>query len=351
MLLSGMAVYPHFHPTETAKGWMVSIPPNMSADSKRVRKFFKNHKDAEKFAGGLRAKFRTGQRGGLISHNLALDAARAFELLKPHGLSLTDAAREAVTRIEKAGVSETFAERHAAVMLANEDRWRQNYMDSIEKMPRWLPQWFMDTQCNLIDKAVIERALAGPTARSTKDLRGRYVSAVLGHKDRHHKSEHIAILTPSQSAKLLRACESKQELWAISLLLFAGIRPSAEDGEISKLDWADIGADDIYISPQIAKTGTDRHIPITPRLRRLLRGHPSSGCVIPANWKKVHQRIRKAAGITASDVMRHTFASNYLAAFGEKACKDAMGHTAGSSVLFRHYRRSITEEAGQRFFR
>lgn len=346
-----MPKVPSFTPKLTIRGWSISIPPTFTGSGKRERRFFTDEKTADRFAGSLRSKLRSGQTGGVIPYDLALDAAKAIELLKPHGLTLLDAAKEVSARIEKAGTSETFAERHAAVMLANEARWRANYMESIEKMPRWLPEWFLSTQCNLIDKEVISRALAGPTARSTKDLRGRYVSAVLGHRERHHKSEHIAILTPAEAAKLIRACESKQELWAISLLLFAGIRPDSQSGEISKLDWSDVGKAEIYISPGIAKTGTDRHIPITPRLKRLLHGHPKSGTVIPSNWKKVHQRLRKAAGITASDVLRHTFASNYLAAYGEKACKDAMGHTAGSSVLFRHYRRSITEEAGKRFFR
>jgi integrase len=346
-----MPKVPSFTPKLTDRGWSVSIPPTFTGSGKRERRFFSDPKLAERFAGALRSKLRSGQIGGVIPYDLALDAAKAIEILKPHGLTLLDAAKEVAARIEKAGTSETFAERHAAVMLANEARWRQNYMESIEKMARWLPDWFMATQCNLIDKEVIGRALDGPTARSTKDLRGRYISAVLGHRERHHKSEHIEILTPEQVDVLLRACESKEEAWAIALLLFAGIRPDSQSGEISKLDWSDVGKDEIYISPGIAKTGTDRHIPITPRLRRMLNGHPKSGTVVPSNWKKVHQRLRKAAGITASDVLRHTFASNYLAAYGEKACKDAMGHTAGSSVLFRHYRRSITEEAGKQFFR
>lgn len=60
--------------------------------------------------------------------------------------------------------------------------------------------------------------------------------------------------------------------------------------------------------------------------------------------------IRKAAGVTAHDVTRHTFASHFLAWQGEASTKNAMGHTAGSSTLFRHYRRAVTEEAGKTYF-
>jgi integrase len=51
------------------------------------------------------------------------------------------------------------------------------------------------------------------------------------------------------------------------------------------------------------------------------------------------------------DVCRHTFASNFLAAQGEDATKQAMGHTAGSATLFRHYRRAVTRDAGAKYFR
>jgi integrase len=51
------------------------------------------------------------------------------------------------------------------------------------------------------------------------------------------------------------------------------------------------------------------------------------------------------------DVLRHTFASHYLAAFGEDAAKQALGHAAGSTTIFRHYRRAVTESQGKAFFR
>jgi integrase len=134
-------------------------------------------------------------------------------------------------------------------------------------------------------------------------------------------------------------------LRVVALLLFAGIRPDAEAGEISRLQWEAVGETEIYVSPEVSKVG-DRHVPITPRLRRLLRGHPKSGSVVPAGWRRAWQRIRRVSGISEmQDVCRHTFASNHLAAFGEDATKQAMGHTAGSSTLFRHYRRAITRES------
>jgi integrase len=73
--------------------------------------------------------------------------------------------------------------------------------------------------------------------------------------------------------------------------------------------------------------------------------------VLPAGWRRAWQRIRKAAGIAGEqDILRHSFASHYLAATSEEQAKAAMGHTAGSSTLFRHYRRAVTQADGLAYF-
>ena len=137
----------------------------------------------------------------------------------------------------------------------------------------------------------------------------------------------------------------------VALLAFAGIRPDAESGEIARLDWEAVGAKEIYIAPATSKTGSDRHIEITPRLRAELKGHPASGPVLPAGWRRSWQRIRKAAGIAGEqDILRHSYASHMLAATDEAKAKAAMGHTAGSSTLFRHYRRAVTQADGLAYF-
>jgi integrase len=155
-------------------------------------------------------------------------------------------------------------------------------------------------------------------------------------------------MTVKQCAAMLRACRSAAERHAVSLLMFAGIRP---DGELGRIDWADVGADNIVVHPETSKTGSDRFIPLTARLRRLLRGHPASGSVIPPNWQRRVQAIRKAAGIAGEqDITRHTFASHFLACHSEDETKRAMGHTQNSQTLFRHYRRAVTTEAGRKYF-
>jgi integrase len=349
-----MAVSPKFAVIQTPHGYMVSVPGNMSSSGNRVRKFFPIATDAEKFAASLRKKYREGRRGGVIPHELAVMAGTAAEILEPHGVTILDAARSFIERMKNTGSSETFAERYDRALLDNEEHWSDRYKLDMERLPRWVGKGFMSKRLCDITTEVIESALRahGAASQSTLDTRKRYVSAVMNHKTRHRKKTHIEIMTPRQCGQMLRACESPQERRAVALLLFAGIRPSADDGEISRLGWEAVGKSEIFVSREVSKT-SDHHIPITPRLRRLLRGHPTEGPVVPANWRRVYKRIRSAVdGIAGKqDITRHTFASHYLAAFGEQATKQAMGHTAGSSTLFRHYRAAVTESAGVRYFR
>jgi integrase len=348
-----MARTPQFTPVETPQGWMVSIPQAMTATGKRRRKYFAGKTAAEKFAASLRQQHGAGLRGAMIPLSLAHQAAEAQRILEGSGISLVEAARLAVARIATTASRETFRDRYARAMLWGEEHWSGRYRLDMERVPRWVPS-LLPLACGAIDRARIETALqeSGPLARSTIDTRARYVSAVIGFRERHRKSPTIHVLTADQQQAVLAACGTADERRVVALLLYAGIRPDAESGEISRLLWQNVGKAEIYVPQSASKTGADRLVPIRPVLRRLLMGHPASGPVAPAGWRRAWQRIRKAAGIASmQDVLRHTFASHYLAAFGEDAAKQALGHAAGSTTLFRHYRRAVTEQQGKAFFR
>jgi integrase len=353
--IPGMGRQANFTPIKTDAGWMVSVPAAMSATGRRKRKFFPDFKKAERFAGSVRKMYAEGMRGGLISGELALQAAAAWQVLEPLGISLVEAARmvAAMRGIEEN--KETYQAKWLRVVSLGETQWSDRYATDIGKIPKWMGATAMKTPCRELSAKKITEALRahGAAAITTLKARRRMVEAVLNWNEERGESARpgeIQILTPRQAAAVLRACESRDQVRTVALLLFAGIRPDAESGEISRLDWKAVGKADIYVCKKTSKVG-DRHIPITPRLRRLIRGHPESGPVRPTGWKRTWQRIRKASGIAdMQDVTRHTFASNYLAAYGETAAKQAMGHTAGSSVIFRHYRRAVTEEAGKKFF-
>ncbi len=370
-----MPKQPKFLPIPDAKrGFMVSIPAAMTGHGARERRFFKDAKDAEKFAASLRGKFARGERGAIIDAGLARMAAEAAKLVPsgasilawvkemaemvalvaPLGISPLDACRAVAKQHQASGSAETFRERFDRFRAVNEAGWSDRYQTDFDKLPRWVGEEFMATKCASINQAVIRETLCknGATSDSTIKMRLRYVLSAFHAKEKPAKRSLIRIMTVAQCASMLRACRDRAEVRAVSLLLFAGVRPDSPNGELGRLQWEDVHPDHIDVAPEVSKTGTDRHITITPRLSRLLRGHPAEGSVVPPNWHRRIQAIRAAAGISGDqDIARHTFASNFLVEFGEDAAKAAMGHTANSSTLFRHYRRAVKPAAAKKYFR
>lgn len=350
--LLGMPKAPKFDHRLTAYGWQVDVPAAMASGGKRERRYFKEEKEAKRFAQGLRARWNEGRRGGLIPADLAFQAAEAAKILEPHGISLIEAARAAVARIDSVHSPETFLERFDKALLDGESRWSAAYRIDMERLPRWVGKEFMARRLCDITPAMIDRALSshGAAAQSTLDHRRRYVRAIMGHKPRHRRDRAVSIMKLSEAEGMLAACENDGERRTVAVLLWAGIRPMVEFGEIARLDWSAFSDGRIYVGRDVSKTGSDRFVPITPRLAREIEGHPAAGPVAPANWKRRWQRIRRDAGVKGQDITRHTFASHFLAAYGEHEAKEAMGHTAGSSTLFRHYRAAVTREDGLAFF-
>jgi integrase len=324
----------------------------MSAEGKRERKFFPTKPKANAYAKKLRGDYDRGERGGIIDVSLSRMAAEAARILEPLGLTILEAAKTIAQQHAANPARETFGERFASFRKANEEGWSDRYKRDMDKVPRWVGERFMAMRVGSITPPIIAEAVKanGASTQKTVDIRARMVRAILTSKAKKGKAK-IEIMTTRQCASMLRACESAAERHAVALLLFAGIRPDSDDGEFSRLDWSAVGEREIYVSGEVSKTPADRHIPITPRLRRLLRGRPVEGTVRPANWQRRIQAIRKAAGIGGKqDITRHTFASHFLAAYGEDATKSAMGHTPGSTTLFRHYRKAVTTGAGRKFF-
>jgi len=338
---------------ETVDGWKVEVPPDMTPDGIRQRRFFPTKTAANKFAADLRSKYHKGERGRLLKVEEAIQAAEAMKILAPTGLSLLDAARAAVTRWEAEQSGETFAERFVAFTTKMQAHWRPRYASDMAKIPRWVDASFMGSRACDITPAVIRAAVmrGGAVAESTIDMRATRIQSVISARGGKRRSKRVALLDRKQLALLKwRSRKNPEERRAVGMLLFAGIRPDAEEGEITRLEWSAVGRE-VYVDHDVSKTGSDRHIPITKRLQWWIRGHPADGLVAPAGWRKRWQRLRAEAGLgSGQDLTRHTFASHFLAVHGEKETKQALGHTADSDTLFRHYRKAVTGRDGKRYF-
>ncbi len=180
---------------------MVSIPANITSEGKRVRKFFPTESEAKKFGATLRTKYRIGQRGGHISHELAVMAGAAEALLEPHGVSIMEAAKWCLAQLGEAASPETFRERYERALLDGESHWSAIYLKDMGKLENWTGKAFMDTKCALLKPTMIVETLRdqGAKARSTLEHRLRYVSTILNFKPRHRKEKRIAIMSVGQA--------------------------------------------------------------------------------------------------------------------------------------------------------
>ena len=123
----------------------------------------------------------------------------------------------------------------------------------------------------------------------------------------------IEPLTPEEVEKL-QATASRPEFrdmrFSLSLMLYGGIRPT----EVSRLQAGDINWEEghVIIRPRASKTGGGRAVPL-----RGVRGIRKRDRLIPRNWKRRWQALRRAAGFRhwVPDVCRHTFATYHAAMF------------------------------------
>lgn len=173
------------------------------------------------------------------------------------------------------------------------------------------------------------------------------------------------ILSFDQCKKLLDAArrEDPTLIPYIAVCLFAGLRPEREAGD---LQWQDVDLEKgiIFVKGLHAKDRRQRHVAIQPVLKTWLE----LGGDLPArNIRRRFQHVREAAGLIKrmekgekksgvivntgweQDIMRHTFASNYLPEFGAEKTREALGH-GNYEMLFRHYRALVQPDQAKAFW-
>jgi site-specific recombinase XerC len=163
------------------------------------------------------------------------------------------------------------------------------------------------------------------------------------------KEVEPVIMPIEQVYKLLEAATAKAPAMIpyLTLGLFAGIRPD----EIKALDWRNVNFDrqEIKVTAGSAKTRSARYVKMTANLIEWLLPHRQAQGLIFFS-RKLFDGTRKAAGVTwANDIMRHTYASHHCPIYGTDDTADQLGHK-GKSVLFKHYRRAISETEAKLFW-
>jgi integrase len=133
---------------------------------------------------------------------------------------------------------------------------------------------------------------------------------------------------------------------------FSGLR----DAEIKRLDWSEVDQKrgHIEVKAQKARSARRRIVEMQPNLREWLRPYAQmTGTVIPANWRKKLDLVRKAAGLARwpNNGLRHSYASYRLAAIHDAPRVAAeLGHTS-PQMLYSTYRELVLPEEAGRYWR
>lgn len=366
----------------------MNIPAEFSSTGKRRRLFFDTKGAAEAEAARIR-RFRKehGTKSAMIRAGLAVDALKAAEVLAPHhGTTLVAAARFYAEHLEAQSKSVTFSELLAAHLERIESK-SDKYQSNASKIGSKVESVLGSQSVASLSPTGVETALTAlfPTAHGLNSALS-VLSPMFSHAvrkgwcgsnpcagvERRDTGRHeIDFLTTAETKSLLAACrdyrKDKRDAWPellkvdardaavpVAILLFAGIRPT----ELTRLVWDDVKFDHgvIRVPARHSKTGTARTVEIEENLKLWLKAVPEGervGAIIPANWKRKWQAVRKEAGIEKrqADIARHSYASHWLCAYDDvDALRSRMGHRT-TDVLFRHYHAVVTKRDALAFWK
>jgi integrase/recombinase XerD len=174
-------------------------------------------------------------------------------------------------------------------------------------------------------------------------------------------AKEVETLTNTQVEAMLThaAADDLALLPFLVLGLFCGIRP---DGELQKLQWADVDLNDkvVTIRPEVSKTKRRRFIDLSNNAKSWLqlfirRAGILQGPIVTYNYSELrtHRKVNQTAASIENwpqQGMRHTYCSNWLAK--HKDINKLVLQSGHDSVdtMWRHYHRGTTEAVAIKFW-
>jgi integrase len=341
--------------------WRVNLPAGYTSTGKRQRHFFKSKSEAETFAQSQRIRIENyGRNSSPLTPGQQEDAATAFQKLAPYNVELNTVVTDFLARHDARARSVTFKtlfERFTESKKNRSDAYLRGLKYTLPRFAGLHARTVYD-----INPADIDQETDGmtPAVRNAflRNLRAVFNFGVKrGWVETNPIAKldfetvrrgEIVTLTPDEAEGLMRAAEKNDSdlLPYHALGLFAGIRPH----ELQLLDWrhVDLIEGHIEIAAAVSKTGRRRIIDIEPNLADWLNHYIANygeavGKVTPtSNLRSRLRGIRKAAGLDdwTQDVMRHSFASFWLAQHGDiNRLTLFMGHES-AHMLWKHYHKA-----------
>jgi integrase len=357
-----------------------------SEDGCRMRPSFGTLKQAKKEAKTVAQRLSRGDTGNLVLQgNARLEYSRSLESLAPVGVSLdvaaADFARATQVLNGKGSLLDAaryFALTHGADMrpirvgelVHDLIRTREgNYASKrhLQDLRSRLRRFADAFQCeiHLVRPAQIQDFLTGLrlSPRSVNNFR-MAISNLFAHaRLRNHTPKdfdpvenipkakeadgEVEIYSTDELNSLLASARTEMVPY-LAIAAFSGLRQA----ELSRLNSTEVKDDHIFVLGGNTKTGRHRQVPILPNLAAWLRPYrQESGLIVP--FKNVTNQLckllRECEIESKHNGLRHSFGSHRLAILKDPAkVAYEMGNTP--AMVFRHYRKVVTEMEASRWF-
>ena len=345
--------------------WMVRLPPRLQRLEGVQKKFFVKESVAKAYVERLARQLGDYQLQALgLNDRQKIEAAECYRLLGKTNASLLEAVRHYLVYLEQANRSMPVSALFDAFLAVKlQDGLSPKYIaDLRSKLGRFVKAFADKLACDLTTLELETWIRGLDLGAVSRESYRRNISVMLesGRRRgllrvnpaadikiaRRLKGE-VTILSTIELRNLLAQC-SPDILPYATICAFAGLRPS----EAANLDWSDVHWDTMQIEVRAKHSKTRRYrlVPMRPNLAAWLMEYRRESGLIGYSRRKFREAY-KAAGINEwkMDVLRHSYGTYRLPILKSA---DALALEMGNSpdVIFRHYRRPMTEERAIEYF-
>jgi integrase len=344
---------------------MVRVPPRLQHIEGARKKFFAKESIAKAYVERLAKQLGDYHSQALgLSDRQKLEASECYRLLERHDVTLLDAVHYYIAHLAETKrsipLSELFEE---FLSVKQQDNASPKYLADLRSKLGRFADTFSDTLvCNLGVAQIESWIRSLDIGTVSRESYRRNVSVLLefsrrrGYlrvnpaadiKIRRRPEGEVSILMPDELHNLLSKC-APEIVPYVGICAFAGLRPS----EAASLEWSDIHLDTMQIEVRARHSKTRRYrlVPIQPNLHDwLMQPRGNKGSVYYSRRK--FREAYKAAGIDEwkMDILRHSYGTYRLPIIKSA---DALALEMGNSpdVIFRHYRRPVSEATALAYF-
>jgi integrase len=367
---------PTKRPERLAKGlsaWAVNVPAPLSPTGKRQQLFFSTKAEAQGKCDQLQVtKDNFGTSLTLLSSTEVTEAAKAYQMLKPHGIGLLEAVRKYLEIHEQRTASITFLDlcnRYLAAKSARDERHLKGLRNTRDRFPSLHEKLVSD-----IDYRILEPLInAVPSGGRNLILRHFRLFFNFAIKKGFAKENPVArldfvqvvrkeveVITPTDVARMLEhALQSDLDLVPfLTLGIFCGIRPE----EIRLMHWSDVDVPSkgITIRPEVSKTHKRRFPELSDNAAEWLEAYRRAGGQMKGPITKLQedalfahrQKNRLAAGVThwPNSAMRHSFCSYWLAQHKDVNRLVLLSGHDSPDTMWENYHRGVTPAEAEKFW-